>query len=202
MPRPGTTRPGSSSASGSSANRRSWRRGCGTVSPGSSITCEPKSRRSRSIARGPVARPRAALAPEAELDLEQEVEQPARVELRIDLRRRVEERRLIGVAPGLGLSDLGKPPGADPFGSLPDSPLAVAEIRAEPDVRAGHGRSTVTAEYSAGGSSWTCGFRTRTRTRSTGKRPISSSAIDAASVSSSCTRRRSETSRTHAATSR
>src|SRR6266545_2928854 len=40
-PRPGTTRPGSSSASGSRTNLRSWRRGCGTRRPASSIVSSP-----------------------------------------------------------------------------------------------------------------------------------------------------------------
>src|SRR6185437_2138403 len=52
-PRPGTESPGSSSNSGSRANSRSWSRGCGTVSPGSSRISSPKRRRSRSIVRGP-----------------------------------------------------------------------------------------------------------------------------------------------------
>src|SRR5205085_12057422 len=40
-PWPGSTRSGSSSASGSSAKRRSCRRGCGTWRPGSSIVSSP-----------------------------------------------------------------------------------------------------------------------------------------------------------------
>src|SRR5262249_44914299 len=52
-PRPGTTRAGSSSTSGSRANLRSCRRGCGTVRPGSSSRWSPYRSRSRSIARGP-----------------------------------------------------------------------------------------------------------------------------------------------------
>ncbi len=149
-----------------------------------------------------VARPRPTFATEVAFDLEQEVEQLARAELGLDLRHGIEEVGLILVAPRLRLADPGEPDGADALGRLPDRLLTVAEVRAEPDVGPGHGRSTVTAEYSAGGSSWTCGLRTRTRTRSTAKRLISSSARLPASVSSRRTRSRSETSRTHVATSR
>src|SRR5205807_1311857 len=52
-PFPGTSRAGSSSASGSRTNRRSCSLGCGTSSPGSSIRASPKRRRSRSIVLGP-----------------------------------------------------------------------------------------------------------------------------------------------------
>src|SRR6185437_7669856 len=45
--------PATRSASGSSANRRWWRRGWGTSSPGSSIRSSPYRSRSRSIVLGP-----------------------------------------------------------------------------------------------------------------------------------------------------
>ncbi len=63
-------------------------------------------------------------------------------------------------------------------------------------------RSTLTAADSTGGSSTTSGLRTRTDTRSTGKRASSSSASAVASASSKWYARPSETSRTQAATSR
>ncbi len=49
---------GSSSARGSSANRRSRRRGCGTQRPSSSTRSSPYTRRSRSTVRGPQRSPR------------------------------------------------------------------------------------------------------------------------------------------------
>ena len=87
-----------------------------------------------------VARPRPTLAAELALDLEQAVEQLAWAELCLDLRHGVEERRLVLVAPRLRLADRRQPAGADALGRLPDRPLAVAEVRAEPDVGPGHGR--------------------------------------------------------------
>src|SRR5581483_1838808 len=53
VPFPGISTPGASSASGPRTKLRSSSRGCGTVSPGSSIVALPKRSRSRSIVRGP-----------------------------------------------------------------------------------------------------------------------------------------------------
>lgn len=51
-PRVGCTQPGAISAKGPMTNRRSWARGCGTMSPGASITARPQAMRSRSSVRG------------------------------------------------------------------------------------------------------------------------------------------------------
>src|SRR5918996_381904 len=56
VPSPGISSSGSRSASGSSANLRSWSRGCGTRRPGSSTVSSPKTSRSRSSVRGPQRR--------------------------------------------------------------------------------------------------------------------------------------------------
>ena len=102
-PSPGTARPGSRSASGSSTNRRSWSRGCGTVSPGSSSARRRRGGgrgRSSAARSGPVAR-----AAELALDREQRVEELAGVEVGLDRGRGVEEARLVEIADGLGLAE-------------------------------------------------------------------------------------------------
>src|SRR5690348_11498823 len=141
------------------------------------------------------------LASELALDLEETLEQRARLELGLELRDGVQEPRLIRVAPRLGLTDRRKPHGVDPLGGLQDHRLTVPEIRAEPDVRASHGRLTVTALNSTGSPAGrTSGFRTRTRVHSGWNRSISVSATALASASSRSWRC-SLTSRIAAATS-
>ena len=91
----------------------------------------------------------------------------ARRQLGLDLGDGVQEPGLLLVPPRLGLAHLRQPRRADQLGGTPDQRLAVAEVRAEADVREGHGRSTVTALNSTGRpAGTTSGLRTRTRTRS------------------------------------
>src|SRR4051812_49293673 len=89
-----------------------------------------------------------SLPAELPLDIEQLVEERPRRELRLQLGDRVQEERLLGVSPWLGLDHGGEAPGADQVGGAPDQRLAVAEVRAEADVDERHGRSTLTAPYS------------------------------------------------------
>src|SRR5262249_14371030 len=139
---------------------------------------------------------------EPALDVEEEVEQPARVELGIDLGHRVQEPRLVQVAPGLGLDHRRQAARVDELGCACDSRLAVAEIRAEPGVGHGHGRTTVTALCSTRNPAGrTSGFRTRTVSASGWKRSKSASATAVASASRR-SYRRSFTSATRRATSR
>src|SRR4051812_14640493 len=105
----------------------------------------------------------AALAAELPPDLQQELEQNARRQLGVELRDRVQEPRLILVAPRVRLDDRREPVDADQLGRCPDRRFAVAEIRTEPDV-GDHGRSTVAALYSTLRPAGR--LRTRTRTRS------------------------------------
>src|SRR5438034_7674989 len=143
-----------------------------------------------------------AHASQRALDLQQAVEQPSRGQIGLHLRHGVQEERLILDPPRLGLADGRQPPRSDQLRCTADAPLSIAEVGAQPDVGAGHGRSTVTAEYSTGVSSRTSGLRTLTRTCRTGKRATSSSATATASNSRSWKRVVSDTSRTQAATAR
>ena len=140
MPRPGTTASGASSASGSSAKRRSCRRGCGTVSPGSSTT-------------------RVAVEQQVEVDRPRAPALGRRGPGRARARRRAARRaaraaRARSRAPtapfrnggwstgphGLGLAqrrdgdDLDARPLAEELDRAADRRLAVAEVRPQPDV--------------------------------------------------------------------
>jgi len=120
-----------------------------------------------------VDRPRAAWrscagAAEGLLDLEEPVEQVSRRKARVDRHRAVQEARLVGDPNRVGHAKARDADDFDltvcleqPHGAVQHR-LAVAEIRAEPDVRL-HERSTVAAEYSTGRPSVV--LRTRTRTR-------------------------------------
>ena len=59
-------------------------------------------------------------------------------QLGVELGDRVQEARLVVDAPRLGLADRREPPRADQLGRPPDRRLAVAEVRAEPDVGERH----------------------------------------------------------------
>ena len=92
-----------------------------------------------------VDRPRAPprpdpLPPEPALDIEQVIEQTTGRQGGVDLRDRVQEPRLVLVAPRLCLDNRGEPRGADHVGGLADQALAVAEVRAKADVGECHGR--------------------------------------------------------------
>ena len=148
-PRPGTTRPGASSASGSRTKRRSCRRGCGTVEPGLVdllVAVEEKVEIERAW---PVLAGDADTA-EALLDGEQPLEELAGVERRLERGRAVEKERLLADSDRLGLAqrrdgdDLDAVLGGEGVDGLAQRALAVAEVRAEPDVGARHGLVTVT----------------------------------------------------------
>src|SRR6266542_1827788 len=135
-------------------------------------------------------------------DLEQPLQECPRLEARLDLGYGIQEARLIRVPPGLRLDDRGHAPRAELLRRRADRRFAVAEVRPQPHVRAGHGRSTVTPLNSTViPAGFTCGFRTRTFTCSIGNRAISSSATVAPSASRSW-KRRSLTLRMTDATSR
>src|SRR4051812_4487676 len=126
-----------------------------------------------------------AFPTEAALDVEQVVEQAARREGGLDLGDRVQEPRLLLVAPRLGLAQRREARRADQLGRATDQRLPVAQIRAETDVRERHGRWAVTALYSTGRpAGLTSGLRTRTVTRSGANRSSNVSASVAASASS------------------
>src|SRR5436190_2078520 len=143
-----------------------------------------------------VERPRAVLAgdpdaAEALLDGEQAVEELARGQRRLELEGAVEEGRLSADADRLRLAEGrdGKDVdsllrGEDADGRAQRA-LAVAEVRAEPDVGARHGLVTVTLTVPSSPAGRTSGFRTRTRTRSGEKRRSSSSATAAATLAPS-----------------
>src|SRR5216684_3055703 len=88
------------------------------------------------------------LAAEAALDVEQLIEQLARGQRRLELSDRVQEHRLVPVAPRLRLDHRGKAYGSDQLCRLSDQALAIAEIRPEADICGRHGRWTITAECS------------------------------------------------------
>ena len=99
----------------------------------------------------PRAEPRPLAGPaEPLLDGEERVEEAARVELRLHRRRRVEEARLVDLADRLRFAK-GRN-GDDPYAGRrverrergPHRRLAIAEVRADPDVRHVH-RSDVNA---------------------------------------------------------
>ena len=182
-PWPGTTSFGARSARGSRTNRRSCRRGCGTVRPvlvDHLVAVEQQVEVDR-------ARPPAlpALAPQPTLDGEEDVEQLPRRELGLERGDAVQKPRLVGDADRIRLAQ-----GRDGDDARElcdrrtDRLLAVAQIGAEADVRDRHGRVARTAANVTGGSSTTSGLRTRTETPSTGKRATSSSATADASASS------------------
>ena len=89
----------------------------------------------------PVPRPFAGPA-EALLDVEQEIEQLARRQLRLDLDSRVQERRLVDEAPWLRLANRGHGTYVDLLPQQIDRPaesrLPVAEVRAQADIGARH----------------------------------------------------------------
>src|SRR6266849_11087488 len=118
------------------------------------------------------------------------VEQRPRPEHRLELRDGIQEHRLVLVAPGLGLADRRKLRRTDQPGRLPDQRLAIAQVRAQTDVGANHGRETVTALNSTvSPAGFTCGLRTRTRTDSGWNRSSKASATAEASASSRSNRR-------------
>src|SRR6266540_3382428 len=130
------------------------------------------------------------------------------VELGLDAGGRVQEPGLLLVADRVGLANRGRGDQLDPgLGSqqlerASQGGLAIAEIRAQPDVCARHQRprQAVAAVCSTGRPIF--GLRTRTRTASTGYRSRIASAAAAASASSRLNVCPSESSRTVAATSR
>ena len=139
--RPGTTRSGASSASGSRAKRRSWRRGCGTVRPGSSTTSPSWTRRSRSIVRGPHRSP-VRSRPSACSTERRTVEQRPRLEAGLELDDTVQVPRLLDRAPRVRLAeqrdrrDLDARSCSEQVDRPSDRCLPVAEVRSDADVRA------------------------------------------------------------------
>ncbi len=123
--------------------------------------------------------------PSRRLDREEDVEELPRRKLGLEHGDAVEEPRLVGDADRIGLAQRRD---ADDSGKPCDRRLnrrfAVAEVGAQADVGDGHGRVARTATCPTGGSSTTSGLRTRTATRSTGKRAINSSATAVARASS------------------
>src|SRR4029453_11378695 len=119
----------------------------------------------------------------------------------------VEEARLLADAERLRLAqgrhgnDVDSLLGGESVDGRSERALAVAEVRAEPDVGTRHGLVTVTLTVPSSPAGRTSGFPTRTRTRSGEKRRSSSSATAEASASSSAYCRPSETSCTARATS-
>src|SRR5579871_982486 len=141
-----------------------------------------------------VERARAVLArspgaAEALLGREQPVEELASRERRLELGGAVEEERLRADADRLRLAQRRDGDDFDPvlLGERlergADRRLAVAEIRAQPDVRPSHGRVTVTPTVPSRPAGSTSGLRTRTTTRSGAKRVSSSVATAVASAS-------------------
>src|SRR5262245_52032472 len=149
----------------------------------------------------PPARP-FANAPEVALDLEQPVEQRARRAIGVELCDRVQEARLVGEAPRLGLADGREATCLEELSGVAYRLLAVAEVRAEADESGCHGRSAVTpAKDRSIPAGRTSGFRTRTFTRSGVNCSYRASAT-AVERASRRAKRVSATRRTVAATSR
>ena len=142
---------GSRSASGSRANLRSWRRGCGMRSPGSSSTSSPYTSRSRSIVRGPQRSPSrtrpssrsmrsiTSRSSRGESDVSSASAPFRNVRLVDDSHglRLAQLRELEHLDPGLGAEQLDRPQDRD---------LLRAEVRAQADVGLRHARerSTIT----------------------------------------------------------
>ncbi len=140
--RPSMTASGITSIRGTSAKARSVSRGCGICSPGSSIATSPKSRMSMSIRRGPQRSMRSR--PSSPLDAEDRFEQSARRERRVDPDRRIQERRLVDLAPGRRQVerrdgfDLDLRIGGEPIDRGRDQFAAVADIAAETEHGGSH----------------------------------------------------------------
>src|SRR5262249_1055204 len=148
-----------------------------------------------------------ARPPDPPLDSEQPVEVLVRGQSRLEHDDAVEVGRLLAdsdrlrLAQGRDGDDLDADLLVERADGGPDRRVAIAEVGAEADVGARHGRVTVTPTAPSRPPGRTSGFRTRPRTRSGSKRRSSSSATAEASASSSAYARASETSRTARATS-
>jgi subtilase family protein len=112
-----------------------------------SVEQEVEIERPRAVGRG-----RVAVAAEASLDREEQVEELPRRASGLEGRDPVQERRLIDDADGLRIDQGGNAEDLDPLGGRKlrnrgtDRPLAVAEVGAEPDVHASHaGEATLRA---------------------------------------------------------